>query len=470
MTKKNSKSIVFDYSHNNTLTLESPSYADFTEYLFGSSFALGKIQAGFTSIDKLKKYKMCVIGGPRESFFQPNEIDVIVNYVKNGGSLLVINDEGGDYGANINLNDLTRAFGFEFISDIMFDSMNFVNRQNRVIINEFEHHPITRNIDSIVQSSACSIKLLDYIEADENIKAIPICKSSLNSFHTIWNGEEWLEEEDAPRSIMSLALNYYKGRVIALTTISMFSSLSSTYGFFALNNQDLIANIFMWLLETTNTNKGTKLINISLDYNLFSWIEKIIHKEKKWRTSDELINFSLKYLKDNFEDVMERIEENRQNLRMEREKQNGEIQETTENANYERERDYYPLETGVDSAKHLQEIMNSLAEVTKGEVGKDFNIKDLEIKHDKGNKKVATIEKTEEKKSEEKNEKESSEKHEIEDHKIISRKINARKKNPLKSKADKVIDDALKSLGSFEEFSKKLEEFKSLSDDDEPVA
>ncbi len=457
MTKKNTKSIVFDYSHNNTLTLESPSYSDFTEFLFGSSFSLGKIQAGFTSVDKLKKYKMCVIGGPRESIFQPNEIDVITNYVKNGGNLLVINDEGGDYGTNTNLNELTRNFGFEFNSDIMFDSMNFVSRQNRIVINEIEPHIITRNIDSIVQSSACSIKLLKYIEADENIKAIPICKSSLNSFHTIWNGEEWDEEEDAPRSIMSLALNYYEGRVIALTTVSMFSSLSSTYGFFALNNQDLIASIFMWLLDTTSTNDGTKLINISLDYNLFSWIEKLVNKERKWRNADDIINFALKYLKNNFEEVLEKIEIDRENLHLERQKHNGNSQEKfNENAPYE-ERNFYPSEIGTGSAKDLNEIMASLSKVTKGEVGNDFDIKNLEFELSKDNAKIVKTKEIKKKKKPGKA------------HKNISKKIKKGAKNPLKTKADKVIDEALKSLGSFDEFSKKLEEFKTLTDEDEPV-
>ena len=461
MTKKNpqsKKSIVFDYSHNNTLTLESPSYSDFTEYLFGSSFALGKIQAGFTSVDKLKKYKCLVIGGPRETIFQPNEIEVIVEYIKNGGNLLVINDEGGDYGANTNLNDLTRNFGFEFNSDIMFDSMNFISsQQNRVVINEIEPHIITRNIDSIVQSSACSIKLLKYIEADENIKAVPICKTSLNSFHTIWNGEEWAEEQDAPRSIMALALNYYKGKVIALTTISMFSSLSSSYGFFALNNQDLIANIFMWLLDTSSNNKGTKLINISLDYNLFSWIEKLVQKERTWRNSDEVINFALKYLKDNFKDVLQKIEQDRENLHLERQKQNGNSHSQTRSIENEQleDRNYIPTDIGSGSAKDLGEIMASLSEVTKGEVGSDFDIKNLEFELSEDKAKLKP--------------KKKSKKIPKETHKTISKKIDAREKNPLKSKADKVIDEALKSLGSFDEFSKKLEEFKTLSDEDEPV-
>jgi len=224
-----------------------------------------------------------------------------------------------------------------------------------------------------------------------------------------------------------------------------------------LNNQDLIANIFMWLLNTSSTDKGTKLINVSLDYNLFSWIEKLVQKERKWRNSDDIINFALKYLKDNFEDVLEKMELNRENLHLERQKQNG-ISQTisTENESHEG-RNYIPTDIGTGSAKNLNEIMASLSEVTKGEVGSDFDIKNLEFELDKDKAKVVKPAIEIKKKTPKKT------------HKTISKKINVSDKNPIKSKADKVIDEALKSLGSFDEFSKKLEEFKSLSDEDEPV-
>ena len=102
--------------------------------------------------------------------------------------------------------------------------------------------------------------------------------------------------------------------------------------------------------------------------------------------------------------------------------------------------------------------MASLSEITKGEVGKDFDIKNLEFELSKDKAKVVKPKKIKPKKIPK------------ETHKIISKKIKAGAKNPLKSKADKVIDEALKSLGSFDDFSKKLAEFKTLTDDDEPVA
>ncbi len=56
--------IGFDYSHNNKLTLEGSGYTDFTQFLFSSNFQLGKIQAGFDSLDKLKKYNLIMVSSP----------------------------------------------------------------------------------------------------------------------------------------------------------------------------------------------------------------------------------------------------------------------------------------------------------------------------------------------------------------------------------------------------------------------
>ena len=386
MSEDLGKTVCFDYSHNNTLTLESPSYADFTQFLFGSSFRLGKIQAGFSSLDKLIKYKMIVIGGPRESMFEVEEINVIVEYVKQGGSLLIINDEAGDYGCNTNLSELTEHFGFKFNPTIVADSMNFQNIQSRVIVSDFEPHPTTRDVDGIVQSNACSIDINKTIEADENISIIPVARTSLNAYHNRWDGEQWIEQEDAPKSILSVAVNYYNGKVLALCTVSMFSSLSSSYGLFALNNQQFVAAIFNWMLEPPRGDGSVdeKLINIGINYNLFVWMEKLV-RDKKWGDIKDMINFSIKYLKDNYEEVMSGIEKQREKLKRERSKQLADIQKIEDvkerqrrAAMLEAEHDILKKAGGIDTAKELSDIMKSLSSITGGAIGTEFDATTLE--------------------------------------------------------------------------------------------
>ena len=97
--------IGFDHSHNNKLTIENTTFTDFIQYLFDSDFKLGKIEAGI-NYEKLSKYDLFIIGVPNLGpDLDKDEINDLVKYVKEGGSLLVINDGGGDYENKNNLSE-----------------------------------------------------------------------------------------------------------------------------------------------------------------------------------------------------------------------------------------------------------------------------------------------------------------------------------------------------------------------------
>jgi len=89
--------IGLDYSHNNKLTLEASSYNEFTNFLFSSGYKLGRIEAGFDSLEKLQGYDVIILSTPNNVKIEDNEIDIIEKYVKNGGNLLIISSMGGDY-------------------------------------------------------------------------------------------------------------------------------------------------------------------------------------------------------------------------------------------------------------------------------------------------------------------------------------------------------------------------------------
>ena len=117
----NQVSIGFDHSHNNKLTIENSAFTIFIQYLFLSELKLGKIEKGLT-YEKMKQYEMFIIGVPYLSKFDSYEIEDIIEYVKKGGSLIVINDAGGDYENKNNLSELTKNFGIKFNSDYLFDN------------------------------------------------------------------------------------------------------------------------------------------------------------------------------------------------------------------------------------------------------------------------------------------------------------------------------------------------------------
>ncbi|MHA1745635.1 MAG: Gldg family protein [Promethearchaeota archaeon] len=483
-------SVCFDYSHNNTLTIESPSYSDFTQFLFGSSYQLGKIQAGFSS-DKIQKYRLIVIGGPRESRFTSTEIRALVQFVQLGGNLLIINDEGGDYGTNCNLSDLTKYFGFEYNSDIILDSVHFHNQQNRIVVSDFEPHRVTRNVDAIVQSSACSISINPVIEADENIRILALAKTSVNSFRTHWDGKSWIQEEDAPRSVEAVCSYFHKGRVIGLCTVSMFSSLSSAYGLYAMNNQEFLTSIFQFLVEppgSTQLKEEQKLINIPINYNLFLWMEQLV-QEKTWRQISDIVNFAVKILKDDYITIIASSEERRKQLKKERKKQllellQGEKQGTEARA---RARDMVRLsqenqilnlagfDFDNDIPVEIESIMANLSDITKGKVGSDFKIQDLEsLRKEMSTSPSPSPKIPKPDISDEENlasiESQILQLSESEDDPDpIDKESPEKEGKSIKQRADEALDAALKSLDSFDDFSKKLKDFTHLTDEDDPI-
>ncbi|NHJ26122.1 MAG: hypothetical protein EAX89_16205 [Candidatus Lokiarchaeota archaeon] len=296
--------IGFDYSHNNMLTLEASSYADFTQFLFSSAYKLGKIEAGFYSLDKIKDYDMIIMSIPRNINIRPKELDILEEYVKNGGGLLVIGARGGEYLNRTNINELLRKFGFEFVTDEIFDSVSYVNLQKRPIFSNFNPHYITENLKKIVLSSSCSIKTLGISQEESKARTEVLVRGGINCWRNRFDGKEWVEE-DSPKIPLVVASEYYAGKVVAFGTISIFSSLGREYGFSAFDNDIIIANILRWL--TLDIRSQGKVVTIDLQKDLFHWAEALM-KEKNWDNFSNIINVSLKYFKDNYSDIINELE------------------------------------------------------------------------------------------------------------------------------------------------------------------
>lgn len=363
--------IGLDYSHGNILTLEASSFTEFTQFLFTSGYKIGKIESGFNSITKLRKYRTIIISTPKNTNLKTNEIENLKKYVKGGGSLLITSSSGGDYGNNTNLNELTRNFGFEFAPDEVNDSVNYVHLQKRPLISNFKPHVITEQIKKIVFSSSCSTQILDFLEDEKKIIVDGIVISGLNCWRRIYNGEDWIEE-DSPKIPLLVAAEYYAGKVVGFGNLSIFSSLAREYGFNAFDNDILIANIISWL--TGAIDSEGKLITIDLNLDLFYWAENIV-KEEKWEGVSDLINVSLKYFKDNYQEIIEEIKKIRREKLEKRKAYKKAKKEAEEELTEEKILEKVPV---IERKKEdLEEIMTALEEVT----GEHYEISiDLEEK------------------------------------------------------------------------------------------
>lgn len=299
MTKK--IAIGFDHSHNNKLTIENNAFTDFIQYLFNSDFKLGKIEAGVNR-EKLTPYDLFIIGVPKLGpKLDSDEIEDLVNYVNNGGSLLVVNDEGGDYKSKNNLSELTKNFGITFTNDLLFDNKYFSKDNTHPLIRDFRSHFITREITEIIHSNGCTLTIDKSVE-NANTEVQAIAYSSVNtSWHRIFNGDEWIDESVQNLPIIGTA-HYGLGKVVALGNLSLFSSLNESYGIRAADNYNLIVNIISWLLNKASSEKEKTIkpiyLTVPIEQDLYYWIKDLLNNGN-WHSVEEVINYGLKLVKSN---------------------------------------------------------------------------------------------------------------------------------------------------------------------------
>src|SRR5271157_6228373 len=115
------KKICFDYKHNNRLKLEDTPFLLLTELLFNSDYLLAKAEMGLMNEAYIKQFDALVIGNMFDAYLEMEEIQNIVSFVKDGGGLLLVSDQGGDFENHNNISELARQFGMSFNPDRVFD-------------------------------------------------------------------------------------------------------------------------------------------------------------------------------------------------------------------------------------------------------------------------------------------------------------------------------------------------------------
>ncbi len=371
MEKKHS--IALDYSHNNMLTLEASSYTDFTQFLFASGYKLGKIEAGFFSAMTLKDYDAIVISSPKNIKLTPQEIENLEQYVKNGGGLLLVSTRGGDYINRTNLNELTQKFGFRFVADEVSDSVNYVSLQKRQILDKFKSHYITEELQKIVLSSACSIETFDLEKNGKDVRNEVVVRGGLYCFRNVFDGQSWIEE-DSPKIPLMVCVEYFKGKVFAFGSLSIFSSLGRDYGFIAFDNGIIIANILRWLILDIAT-EG-KVITVDLQQDIYLWAKSVLEKDG-WANFSSLINLSLKSLRENYANTMKEMKESQL-------KNGGKKTETADGKANEKVPEFFPKRKKED----LKNIKQAIEEVSGEKYESSINLEEESPEYPKDTEKI----------------------------------------------------------------------------------
>ncbi len=237
------KTVLLDLSHNEMLNIQEEEFSDFFELMKSLNLKI-KINENKNITEKqLQNIDILIIGNPIDNYFSSIEIKSIVDFVREGGNLLLISEYGADYLQKTNLNDISRKyFGISFQKNIVKKS-NKINQNCDTIltIQDFKDHLATTQLRDIILGGSCSLLI--------NKNAEPLFFSK-ESWTEVYNDLEnkWSKEEDHQQQIMAASTEYGRGKLVALGDIDIFSN-DLNIGLNRLDNRKFIVNIFNWFLK-----------------------------------------------------------------------------------------------------------------------------------------------------------------------------------------------------------------------------
>ena len=237
-----SKVVLVDLSHGEMLTLDED-FSDFLKLLNNLNFKVEKNENKDLTKKVLENVDVLVLGNPIDDYFSNIEIKEIVNFVRLGGSLLLVSEYGADYLQKTNLNDITNHFGFLFEKNLIKEqNPKNQNCSSILHIHEFPENDFLNGLREVVIGGTCSLYL------KKGARAL-LETNKLNNWSEIYNNssEEWEKDKEQQHVIAAYA-KFGQGKVIALGDIDIFCS-DDNIGINTLDNQKFLHNLFSWLVE-----------------------------------------------------------------------------------------------------------------------------------------------------------------------------------------------------------------------------
>ena len=179
------------------------------------------------TLELLKNYDILFLSSIR-SPLENDEITDIIQFVKNGGNLIVLSQ----FEQFENLNLLLAPFGISITSGFIFSSEN---ANPFFDITEFNiNHPIVSNLSRIHFNYGASIEIT-------NNKAKPIIFSPENCFKDLNNNNQQDANEQSQSYLLMACSEYDSGRVVFYTN----NSFADGWNFWNMNGE-LLLNTLKW--------------------------------------------------------------------------------------------------------------------------------------------------------------------------------------------------------------------------------
>ncbi|MBD3213492.1 MAG: hypothetical protein GF311_12865 [Candidatus Lokiarchaeota archaeon] len=230
----------------------------------------------------MRNIDVFVIGNPINEYFSIKEINSIIDFVKHGGSLLLISEYGGDVLQKTNINDISgKYFNIFFEKNILKEKKPSNNNSSNIIkISSFSDHEITTQLREVVIGGSCSL----LIKGNATI----LLSLNDNGWAKKYNSStnDWDRDVKKMTYTVSACTTFGKGKVVALGDIDIFSK-DPNFGINKLENRKFITNLFNWLIKPSEDSD-------TLDWALAkisSLEDKILGNNKKINNLIETITF-----------------------------------------------------------------------------------------------------------------------------------------------------------------------------------
>ncbi len=241
--KKSSSTILFDLSHNEMLNIEEDEFSGFLDLLHSLGLKVKRNESRNLIKKVFQNIDILVIGNPIDDYFSSIEIKNIIDFVRDGGRLLLISEYGSDYLQKTNLNDISgKYFGIFFQKNIVkeYNKTN-QNCSSILSIQNFPENKINSKLREVVIGGSCSLFL------NKNSESLLLSNKSLTEVYN-HSTEKWIKDGEEQQIIIAAYTQYGQGKIIALGDIDIFTN-DPNIGLNQKDNRKLILNILDWFIE-----------------------------------------------------------------------------------------------------------------------------------------------------------------------------------------------------------------------------
>jgi hypothetical protein len=231
-TNKNGKILIDEYHsewENSTRPLDKQWYGMLSTYNYYSwvkwlsyYYNIERNINGTLNKKLLENYDIIILKCPTNAY-SDEEINAITEFVEQGGGLFLIGDHTNVFGMNTYLNSVAKKFDISFKTDATYELGT--GSLSTYIRSEILPHTVVKNLNKFDFMTSCT---LDAPLFSENVIMGNrlISESGTYSTENFFSESITTTESEFGFFLQSVAVKYGKGRVVAFTDSTVFSSFS----------------------------------------------------------------------------------------------------------------------------------------------------------------------------------------------------------------------------------------------------